>query len=116
MLLTVLKKSRERDAHLKAGKGWRDPALTGTYIGRREDGYEGLTIGIIGLGRIGSRFSRFMTPWNVRLIAYDPYVADEHFRRARRRARRARYAVARIGRRDAARHPDEGDVPHDQRA
>ena len=79
MLLTVLKKSRERDAHLKAGKGWRDPALTGTYIGRREDGYEGLTIGIIGLGRIGSRFSRFMTPWNVRLIAYDPYVADEHF-------------------------------------
>jgi D-3-phosphoglycerate dehydrogenase len=79
MLLTILKKTRERDAYLKAGKGWRDPALTGTYVGRREDGYEGLTIGIIGLGRIGSRFSRFMTPWGVRLVAYDPYVKDEHF-------------------------------------
>ena len=33
----------------------------------------------MGLGRIGSRFSEFMKPWRVRLIAYDPYVADEHF-------------------------------------
>jgi D-3-phosphoglycerate dehydrogenase len=80
-MLTLLKRTRERDAHLKAGKGWRDPGLTGKYIGRRdEDGYEGMTIGIVGLGRIGSRFSKFMTPWMVRLIAYDPYVSDEHFK------------------------------------
>jgi phosphoglycerate dehydrogenase-like enzyme len=79
MMLTILKKTRERNAYLKAGKGWRDPALTGYYIGQRDDGYEGMTIGIIGLGRIGSRYSQFMTPWKVRIIAYDPYVPQERF-------------------------------------
>ncbi len=80
MLLTVLKKTRERDNFLKVERGWRDNSLQGTYLGSREDGYEGITIGIVGLGRIGSRFSRFMTPWGVRLIAYDPYVDDAHFK------------------------------------
>jgi D-3-phosphoglycerate dehydrogenase len=81
MMLTLLKKTRERNTYLKTGQGWRDPALSGKYIGRRdEDGYEGMTIGIVGLGRIGSRFSKFMTPWMVRLIAYDPYVTDERFK------------------------------------
>ncbi len=78
-MLTMLKKTRERDTHLKTGGAWRENNLVGTYVGRREDGYEGLTIGIIGLGRIGSRLSRFLTPWNVRLVAHDPYVSDEHF-------------------------------------
>jgi phosphoglycerate dehydrogenase-like enzyme len=79
MMLTLLKKTRLRDSFLKTGQGWRDPVLSATYIGRREDGYPGKTIGIVGLGRIGSRFSEFMKPWRVRLIAYDPYVADDHF-------------------------------------
>lgn len=78
-MLTMLKKTRERDTHLKTGGAWRDNGLVGTYVGRREDGYEGLTIGIIGLGRIGSRLSRFLTPWNVRMVGHDPYVSDEHF-------------------------------------
>ena len=46
MMLAMLKKTRERDAAMKRGE-WRDPALTGTYLGRRQDGYEGITIGII---------------------------------------------------------------------
>jgi D-3-phosphoglycerate dehydrogenase len=79
MMLTLLKKTRERDAYLKAGKGWRAEELTGYYIGQREDGYEGMTIGIVGLGRIGSRYSEFMKPWKVRLLAYDPFVSDERF-------------------------------------
>ena len=78
-MLTMLKKTRERDTYLKTGGAWRDDALAGTYIGRRADGYEGLTIGIIGVGRIGSRLSRFLTPWNVRMVGHDPYVSDEHF-------------------------------------
>ena len=78
-LLTMLKKTRERDTYLKSGGAWRDDALVGTYVGRREDGYEGLTIGIIGVGRIGSRLSRFLTPWNVRMLGHDPYVSDERF-------------------------------------
>ena len=79
MMLTLLKKTRLRDSFLKGGKGWRDPILAGTYLGRRDDGYEGITVGIVGLGRIGTRFSKFMTPWMVRLVAYDPYVPDERF-------------------------------------
>ncbi len=81
MLLTILKKTRERDNYLKDGKGWRDDALTGTYLGSRRDGNVGITIGIVAMGRIGSRFSRFMLPWGVNLVGYDPYVADEHFER-----------------------------------
>ena len=32
-MLTMLKKVRERDRHLKDGGAWRDPALQGTYLG-----------------------------------------------------------------------------------
>ena len=44
-----VKKVREKDRHVKHG-GWRDPSLTGTYVGARQiDNYPGITIGIIGL-------------------------------------------------------------------
>lgn len=79
LMLTMLKKMRERDRWVKETGAWRDLALTGTYLGRREDGYGGITIGIIGLGRIGTRVSKLMRPWDLRIVAYDPYVADAHF-------------------------------------
>ncbi len=44
--------------------------LRGVYI-------RGKTIGILGLGRIGSYVARLMKPWGVRIIAYDPYVQME---------------------------------------
>lgn len=78
MMLALLKKVRERDRFVKEG-GWRDPSLQGQFLGKRQDGYEGLTIGIIGLGRIGSRLADLLAPWRVRLIAYDPYKGDEQF-------------------------------------
>jgi len=78
-MLTMLKKARERDRHLKADEGWRDPRLQGTYVGSRADGYPGLTIGLIGLGRIGSRVATLLRPWNVRILATDPYVPDTTF-------------------------------------
>src|SRR2546428_4651754 len=51
-MLTMLKKVRERDRHLKDGGTWRDQQLQGTYFGSRADGYAGITIALIGLGRI----------------------------------------------------------------
>lgn len=78
LMLTWLKRIGPRDRHVKAG-GWRDKRLEGVYVGRRADGYPGLTIGIIGLGRIGSRLARLLAPWGVRLVAADPYVDDERF-------------------------------------
>jgi phosphoglycerate dehydrogenase-like enzyme len=80
IMLGLLKRLRERDAHLKAGGGWRDERLEGTYLGARaEDGYPGITIGLVGLGRIGSRVANLLRPWNVRVLACDPYVPAEKF-------------------------------------
>ncbi len=79
MMLAILKKVRERDAAMKAG-AWRDPALQATFVGARmQDGYEGLTIGLIGLGRIGRRVAELLKPWRVRILACDPYVERARF-------------------------------------
>ncbi|MEK6561636.1 MAG: NAD(P)-dependent oxidoreductase [Candidatus Binatota bacterium] len=79
-MLTLLKKVRERDRHLKTTGEWRDPDLQGTYFGSRaSDGYKGITLGIIGLGRIGSRVAKLMRPWGMRMLACDPYVPDSKF-------------------------------------
>jgi phosphoglycerate dehydrogenase-like enzyme len=79
-MLTLLKKTRERDRYLKTTTGWRDLTMQGTYVGKREsDGYPGIVIGIIGLGRIGSRVAKLMRPWGMRMIGYDPYVPDSKF-------------------------------------
>ncbi len=72
-MLALLKKLVRRNAEVKAGR-WRDKALEGRYVGRRKDGYPGLTIGIVGFGRIGSRVAELLAPWRVRLLAADPYV------------------------------------------
>ena len=80
-MLTLLKNTRERDEHLKSGGPWRSEALTGVHLGyRAEDGYEGIVLGLIGLGRIGTRVARLMAPWGMRMVAHDPYVSDDHFR------------------------------------
>jgi phosphoglycerate dehydrogenase-like enzyme len=86
LLLTLAKRVRERDRQVKAG-GWRDSPVYGTYLGRRSDGYPGITIGIVGLGRAGSRVAELLAPWHARLIASDPYVDAAKF---------GRYGVQRV--------------------
>jgi phosphoglycerate dehydrogenase-like enzyme len=82
-MLTLLKKARERDRYLKTTTGWRDMKLQGTFVGyREEDGYPGITLGIIGLGRIGTRVAKLMRPWGMRMIGYDPYVPDSKFQQS----------------------------------
>jgi len=78
MMLSMLKRIRERDAKVKAG-GWREPPFYGIYLGRRADGYGGVTIGIVGLGRAGSRVAELLAPWRVRVLAADPYVDPAKF-------------------------------------
>lgn len=78
IMLALLKKIRERDEFVKQGK-WRDPSLQGICLGRQQDGYAGITIGIVGLGRTGRRFADLMAPWRVRILAYDPYVEESRF-------------------------------------
>ena len=79
MMLTILKKVRERDASVRAGE-WRKPEHGGAYIGSRlSDGYSGITLGIVGLGRIGSRVAQLLAPWRIRILAYDPYISPTSF-------------------------------------
>jgi D-3-phosphoglycerate dehydrogenase len=79
MLLAVLKKVRERDAMIRNG-GWRAPELATTFIGSRQsDGYQGITVGLVGLGRIGTRVAQLLAPWRVRLLACDPYIEPARF-------------------------------------
>jgi len=78
-ILAILKKVRERDANVRAGK-WRSPEDATTYIGRRaSDGHPGITIGLVGLGRIGTRVAQLLAPWRARVIAYDPYIPPANF-------------------------------------
>lgn len=78
-ILAILKKVRERDADVRAGK-WRLPEHATTFLGRREsDGHPGITIGLVGLGRIGTRVAQLLSPWRVRVIAYDPYIPAANF-------------------------------------
>ena len=79
MILTILKKARERDRTMKEGT-WRLPELQGLYLGSREsDGYPGMVVGIVGLGRVGSRVAKLLKPWGCPISACDPYVAESHF-------------------------------------
>jgi D-3-phosphoglycerate dehydrogenase / 2-oxoglutarate reductase len=79
MMLAILKKIRERDASVRAGQ-WRQDHHGGTFVGSRlSDGYPGITLGIVGLGRIGSRVAQLLAPWRIRILAYDPYIPPANF-------------------------------------
>lgn len=78
-MLALLKKVREKDRHLKQGGPWRDARFEGTYLGSRKDGYPGITIGLIGLGRVGGRVATLMRPWGARILACDPYIPESRF-------------------------------------
>src|SRR5262249_30415780 len=66
MILDILKKVRERDHDVRAG-AWREPEHATTFLGARSDGHPGITVGLVGLGRIGTRVAQLLAPWRVRL-------------------------------------------------
>ncbi len=79
LILALLKKVRERDDHVRAN-GWREPKLATTFLGARiSDDAPGITVGIVGLGRIGRRVAQLLAPWRVRIIAYDPHAEPARF-------------------------------------
>jgi D-3-phosphoglycerate dehydrogenase len=52
--------------------GWRRPDFWGTEL-------RGKTLGIIGLGQIGSRVSRLGNAFGMKVLALDPYITDRSF-------------------------------------
>lgn len=61
------------DKHLKAGN-WDRNRFEGTELYNK-------TLGIIGLGKIGSIVATRMKSFGMNLIAYDPYISDSKFER-----------------------------------
>ena len=69
LLLMLLKRVKRGESRLRRGE-WA----------RREDRGDflfGKTVGIVGLGRIGTHVARRLAGWDVRLLAADPYVTPE---------------------------------------
>ena len=56
--------------------GRRGDFRRGKFLGQELDGK---TVGIIGLGRIGSIVAKKLMGSNMKAVAYDPYVTDEKF-------------------------------------
>ena len=67
LLLATARHIPAADASLRAGQ-WKRSAYTGTEL-------NGKTLGVVGLGKIGQLVAHRLAAFDVRLIAYDPYVA-----------------------------------------
>ena len=73
LLLSSVRNTAWASDVLKSGVWDRKP-FRGTEL-------YGKTVGIVGLGRIGSMVATRLKSFNMRVIAYDPYISDERFER-----------------------------------
>lgn len=73
LILAQARNIAQADVHLKNG-GWSRDNFMGSEL-------YGKTLGIIGLGRIGSLVARRMAAFDMKIVAYDPYISDERFER-----------------------------------
>jgi len=69
LMVALFKRLKLNEPHLRQG-GWKEPQNRGELM-------VGKTIGFIGLGRVGREVAKRLGPWELRLIAYDPYVKQE---------------------------------------
>src|SRR5437773_10645666 len=67
LLLCVARKIPQADALLRAGK-WDRKNLEGVELFNK-------TLGIVGMGRIGSELSRRAIAFGMRVVAFDPYLS-----------------------------------------
>ena len=70
-ILALAKRLKLADRNARRGL-WR--SVTNTFL-------LGKTVGIVGLGRIGSRVAELLRPFEVRLVAYSPSLSPERARR-----------------------------------
>ncbi|MBI2370792.1 MAG: phosphoglycerate dehydrogenase [Deltaproteobacteria bacterium] len=70
VILSLVKGLRFKESYLREGR-WKSAhgPSAGVLMGK--------TIGIVGFGRIGQKVAEGLKPWNVRILATDPYVTPE---------------------------------------
>jgi D-3-phosphoglycerate dehydrogenase len=71
MMLTSLRNTARASAFIKSGN-WGRNQFKGNEL-------NGKTVGIIGFGRIGALVATRLQAFNVKIIAYDPYITEERF-------------------------------------
>ena len=72
LLLSVARKIPQAHSNLQSGK-WDRKQFEGTELYNK-------TLGIIGMGRIGSELSRRAIAFGMRVLAYDPYLSSSRAR------------------------------------
>jgi len=71
LLLGVTREIARSDAATRAGRWERKTMKPIDLAGR--------TVGIVGLGRVGSRVAKRLRAFDMRVIAYDPYITPQRF-------------------------------------
>jgi phosphoglycerate dehydrogenase-like enzyme len=74
LMVMLLKRVKHNETRLRRGE-WA----------RREDRGDllyGKTVGLVGLGRVGTEVAKRLVAWGVRLVALDPYVSEDQARAA----------------------------------
>ncbi|MEA4925241.1 MAG: phosphoglycerate dehydrogenase [Syntrophomonadaceae bacterium] len=74
LLLSSVRNTAWASDVLKKSGTWDRSPFRGTEL-------YGKTVGIVGLGRIGSMVATRLKSFNMKVIAYDPYIANERFER-----------------------------------
>ena len=69
LLMAMARQIPQADAHVRAGK-WERSKFVGTEL-------HGKTLGIVGLGRIGSEVAKRAQAFGMRVLAYDPFLVPE---------------------------------------
>jgi D-3-phosphoglycerate dehydrogenase len=72
LILMLQKRVKHNEAKLRRGE-WAQRGDRGEFL-------FGKTVGLVGLGRVGSHVARRLVNWDTRLIASDPYVTPEYAR------------------------------------
>lgn len=72
LLLSLNRNIPQANVSLKQGQ-WRRSAFTGVEV-------RGKTLGIVGLGRVGSEVARRAQGFQVRLLGYDPFMSQDYAR------------------------------------
>ena len=72
LMLALARQIVAADASLKQDR-WEKSTFIGSELA-------GKTLGLIGLGRIGAEVARRAIAFGMPLVAYDPYLSDEHIR------------------------------------
>ncbi len=73
LLLSSIRNIPQANAEIKS-KRWDRSGFGGVEL-------NGKTLGVVGLGRIGALVATRMQSFNMKVIAYDPYITDERFKK-----------------------------------